>query len=74
MTHAREGESLSKSGDGSQGAARGAALGAGLYNSPQEAFNNLTKVSVVLPDNSVKGALDNAYAKWRDALEGALGN
>lgn len=58
--------------DGSQGAARGAALGAGLYKSPQEAFSNLTKVSIVLPDNSVKGALDEAYAKWCNALERAL--
>ena len=60
--------------DGSQGAARGAALGAGLYKSPQEAFGNLTKVSIVLPDNSIKGVLNNAYAKWRDALERALVN
>lgn len=58
--------------DGSQGAARGAALGAGLYRSPQEAFRNLKKVATVLPDKALKEPVTRAYANWLEALGKAL--
>lgn len=58
--------------DGSQGAARGAALGAGLYRTPGEAFGNLNKVATFLPDKTLKEPLAETYAKWTAALEKAL--
>lgn len=58
--------------DGSQGAARGAALGAGLYKSPEEAFRNLNKVATVLPDKTLKEPVTRAYANWLEALDKAL--
>ena len=46
--------------DGSLGAARGAALGAGLYKSPQEAFSTLEKLEVIEPESTWKAPLEAA--------------
>lgn len=54
--------------DGSLGAARGAALGAGIFKTPQEAFKTLTKLDEILPDPSDKSVLDEAYARWKNEL------
>ncbi len=54
--------------DGSQGAARGAALGAGLYHSPKEAFRGLSKTHTIEPEPSAKGQFAEAYSHWSDAL------
>lgn len=55
--------------DGSLGAARGAALGAGLYKTAEEAFANLQKVDEVVPNASWKPALEDAYSRWKAELE-----
>ncbi|MGK9367501.1 xylulokinase [Melioribacter sp. Ez-97] len=55
--------------DGSAGAARGAALGAGLFKSPEEAFRNLTKLEVIEPDASQKEITNEAYNNWLTNLK-----
>ena len=58
--------------DGSLGAARGAALGAGLYKSPQEAFATLEKLEVIEPESTWMGPLETAYENWKLELENVL--
>ena len=58
--------------DGSLGAARGAALGAGIYKSADEAFATLTKVEVIEPEPSWKPALEEAYARWKAEVEKSI--
>lgn len=58
--------------DGSLGAARGAALGAGFYATREEAFASLRKLESVEPDPTDKAALDEAYARWKAELEARL--
>ena len=54
--------------DGALGAARGAALGAGLYKDRDEAFRSLTKLETVLPDPAMKEALEKGYCSWKITL------
>ncbi len=58
--------------DGSLGAARGAALGAGLYKSREEAFASLTKLETIEPIAADRAALDKAYEAWKRTLEQKL--
>ncbi len=58
--------------DGSLGAARGGALGAGFYKTTEEAFSNLTLEGLVEPQAGWKPALDQAYEKWKEELEKSL--
>jgi xylulokinase len=58
--------------DGSVGAARGAGIGSGYYASAKEAFANLKKLDTISPDASKKAQYDEAYQKWKLALEKAL--
>lgn len=55
--------------DGSQGAARGAGIGAGIYASPTEAFQGLEKLASLEPDNSLVSAYQDVYASWLEALD-----
>lgn len=55
--------------DGALGAARGAALGAGFYASPAEAFSTLTLVGEVEPNASWKAPLEDAYAHWVEIIK-----
>lgn len=55
--------------DGSLGAARGAALGAGFYATVDEAFASLEVVGTTAPDQTDRKALDEAYERWRNELE-----
>ncbi len=55
--------------DGSLGAARGAALGAGFYKTPEEAFATLTKVEEVYPVPEWSAALEESYQAWKKELE-----
>ncbi len=53
--------------DGSEGAARGAGLGAGFYKTANEAFNNLAKVAEIsVNDND---PFEEAYQNWLTKLE-----
>ncbi|MCE5185907.1 MAG: hypothetical protein LLF76_07260 [Planctomycetaceae bacterium] len=50
--------------DGSQGACRGAGLGAGIYPSAKEAFSTLRKMEGVVPNPADKQACHDAYGRW----------
>jgi xylulokinase len=54
--------------DGALGAARGAAYGAGLYKSLEEAFASLEKVEVISPSADNIDALEVAYKNWKSEL------
>ena len=58
--------------DGALGAARGAALGAGIYKSAAEAFSNLAKLDTVEPAEEWKAPLEEAYGRWKSELESKL--
>ena len=55
--------------DGSLGAARGAALGAGLYESRQEAFRSLKCLDVVEPKAEDAEQLEKSYQAWKREVE-----
>jgi xylulokinase len=54
--------------DGSQGAAKGAGVGAGIYKSFEEAFSSLKKLAVIEPDKAQQSATLNAYEAWKKVL------
>lgn len=58
--------------DGSLGAARGAALGAGLFPSREAAFASLRRLDTVEPDPASRSALTEAYARWKAELNRCL--
>ncbi len=55
--------------DGSQGAARGAGIGAGIYKSPLEAFKGLERILTIYPNPDGAAVLSGAYRSWRKVLE-----
>jgi xylulokinase len=57
--------------DGSQGAARGAGIGAGIYPSAEEAFVGLNPIKTVEPDEKLAPAYKQAYKKWESILRDA---
>jgi xylulokinase len=59
--------------DGALGAARGAAIGAGIVSSADDAFTGLRQVAVIEPCGSLRQAYDDAYGRWNDALATSLG-
>jgi xylulokinase len=58
--------------DGSQGAARGAGLGAGIYRGPEDAFVGLEPVRTVEPNRQLKRAYQAAYENWEAVLNKQL--
>lgn len=54
--------------DGSLGAARGAALGAGLYKSREEAFRSLRCLEVIEPREEDRKALEESYEAWKKEI------
>lgn len=54
--------------DGSLGAARGAALGAGLYVDEREAFRSLKVEQIINPKPEWKAPLEEAYGNWKTEL------
>ena len=54
--------------DGALGAARGAAVGAGLYSSFEEAFKELKVLETIEPNPKDEANLLKAYAKWERML------
>ena len=58
--------------DGSLGAARGAALGAGIYKSTDEAFATLERLDVIEPEADWKQPLEAAYNRWKQELVNSL--
>ncbi|MFD2034789.1 xylulokinase [Belliella marina] len=55
--------------DGSQGAARGAGVGLGLYNSTDEAFVGLEKLASLEPEPNKLEIYKEVYANWLANLE-----
>ncbi len=58
--------------DGSQGAARAAAIGAGIYFSFEEAFGSLTVVDRIVPDTKLLPVLERSYDNWLSLLRRQL--
>ena len=58
--------------DGSVGAARGAGIGSGYYQSAKEAFATLQKLETVTPDSSRKNEYTEAYQNWKIQLNKQL--
>ncbi len=56
--------------DGSVGAAKGAGMGAGIYRNHDEAFATLEKLDVIEPDITHQQEYADAYARWKQCLEG----
>ncbi len=54
--------------DGSQGAARGAGVGAGIFADEKEAFSGLKTVKTIEPNKELIQTYDNAYGKWLSIL------
>jgi len=54
--------------DGAEGAARGAAIGAGFYSSAKEAFASLAKLNVIEPKPDLVDQYQQAYGTWVEAL------
>lgn len=55
--------------DGAAGAARGAGLGAGIYQNETEAFSGLNCLEKIKPVQEDVQAYANAYANWKKALK-----
>lgn len=55
--------------DGSEGAAKGAGIGSGVYGSFEEAFESLSRISVIEPDQSKLDFYMDLYGKWNEILE-----
>jgi len=58
--------------DGSQGAARGAGIGAGVYKSLDDAFVGLEPVKTVEPNEKLTAVYLEAYKRWENILEHEL--
>ncbi len=58
--------------DGSQGAARGAGIGAGIYPSAADAFNGLERTGVIEPDPALAAVYEDIYNRWKETLETML--
>lgn len=58
--------------DGSQGAARGAGIGCGIYKRPEDAFAGLKPVKTIEPNDKLSAAYKEAYENWKKVLEHQL--
>ena len=58
--------------DGALGAARGAALGAGIYKDTKEAFSTLERLDVIEPEETWKPYLEAAYSRWKQEVSNSL--
>jgi xylulokinase len=58
--------------DGSQGAARGAGIGAGIYKGPEDAFVGLAPVKTIEPNEKLASVYQKAYNRWEDILKQQL--
>lgn len=55
--------------DGAEGAARGGALGAGLYDSFATAFTGLKRLEAIDPEAKLTAEYEVVYKEWKKALE-----
>ncbi|MBS9522727.1 carbohydrate kinase [Litoribacter alkaliphilus] len=54
--------------DGSQGAARGAGIGIGLYGNEEDAFHGLERLALITPNASDTQAYQEVYSTWNQYL------
>ena len=54
--------------DGAEGAARGAGIGAGIYDTTDDAFAGLKTVETVVPNANRADAYAEAYDRWHETL------
>ncbi len=54
--------------DGSQGAARGAGVGVGIYQNFEEAFSGLQAIKVVEPNTQLTAVYQDIYHNWLEIL------
>ncbi|WEK35991.1 MAG: FGGY family carbohydrate kinase [Candidatus Pseudobacter hemicellulosilyticus] len=59
-------------GDGSYGAALGAGIGAGIYDSPAAAAGNRQRTGIVEPDTRQAAHYEGLYQEWKALLEEQL--
>lgn len=57
--------------DGSAGAARGAGIGAGIYDNRDQAFSTLKQIDIIHPAADRQAYID-AFARWKNILEKSL--
>lgn len=57
--------------DGSAGAARGAGIGAGIYDNRDQAFSTLKQIDIIHPAADRQSYID-AFARWKNILEKSL--
>lgn len=55
--------------DGAEGAARGAAYGAGLYSSLKETFSGLELLQSIEPDKELNDQYEEIYHQWKSKLD-----
>ena len=55
--------------DGAQGAARGAGLGAGLYESYEQALSGLICLEKIDPDSTSRRAYQEIYQQWVEVVQ-----
>lgn len=55
--------------NGAVGAAKGAGIGAGIYQSAEEAFASLKKIDVIEPDGLKADKYCAAYSTWKEQLD-----
>ena len=58
--------------DGSQGAARGAGIGAGIYKNQEDAFVGLKPVKTIEPNEKLAHRYQKAYNRWENVLKQQL--
>ena len=59
--------------NGAVGAAKGAGIGAGIYQSAEEAFASLKKIDVIEPDGLKADKYCAAYSIWKERLDTLMG-
>ncbi len=60
--------------DGAIGAARGAGIGAGIYNSTDEAFASLKSLKSIKPNPLITDIYSELYHQWKNELKSMLNN
>jgi xylulokinase len=58
--------------DGAEGAARGAGIGAGIFQNPTDAFSGFNPIKVYEPIRELQDTYQEAYAKWYQVLKNIL--
>jgi xylulokinase len=58
--------------DGSQGAARGAGFGVGIYKTLDEAFVGLKPLKTIEPDEKLRSVYNEIYGNWVSVLNSML--